>query len=278
MGAMGRIKKLALGIGILAGVSVVIDSRAAAHQARLLRNHFRFPAEDTGFSPELVADLPEPVQRYFLHAIAPGTPLARSVRLTISGRMRPRPDAAHLDLTAKETLAPPLGMVWEARTAMGPIPVHIVDCHFQGAGRIEGRVAGLLAVMRGDGIHISRSSRHRVAIEAIWVPSTLLPQHGTAWTAVDDDLIRYEITVDGEAIPVMLRIDGEGRVGEATMERYGDVNVPDYQLIPYGYAAVAEAEFGGYTIPSRLVGGWWYGSDDYDEDGASEFIIEDAIY
>ena len=151
----------------------------------MLRNHFRFPAEDTGFSPDLVADLPEPVQRYFLHAIAPGTPLARSVRLTISGRMRPRPDAAHLDITAKETLAPPLGLVWEARTAIGPIPLHIVDCHFQGAGRIEGRVAGLLAVMRGDGIHISRSSRHRVAIEATWVPSTLLPQHGTAWTALD---------------------------------------------------------------------------------------------
>jgi hypothetical protein len=275
---MGRIKKLALGAAVVAGASVAIDARAAAHQTKLLRNHFRLPAADAGFSADLVADLPEPVQRYFLHAIAPGTSLARSVRLIQTGRMQPKPGATHIELKARETLAPPLGLVWEARMTFGPIPFYVVDCHFQGAGRVEGRVAGLLAVMRADGVHVSRSSRHRVAIEAMWVPSTLLPQHGTVWSALDDERIRYEITIDGDVVSVMLLIDADGRVLEATMERYGDVGVPEFQLIPYGFEAMEEATFGGHTVPSHLVGGWWYGTDQYSPTGASEFVIHDAIY
>jgi hypothetical protein len=38
----------------------------------------------------MVAELPVPVKRYFLHAIKPGTPVASSVSLKMSGSFRMR--------------------------------------------------------------------------------------------------------------------------------------------------------------------------------------------
>ncbi len=45
------------------------------------------PTENV-FTEDMVAGLPNSVQRYFLHAIAPGTPLASSVTLEMSGSFR----------------------------------------------------------------------------------------------------------------------------------------------------------------------------------------------
>ena len=40
------------------------------------------------FSEEAVAHLPEPARRYLLHAIAPGTPVAPGMRLSMQGSIR----------------------------------------------------------------------------------------------------------------------------------------------------------------------------------------------
>ena len=45
------------------------------------------------FTEDMVADLDEPVRRYFLHAIAPGTPLVTYAELEMSGSFRSKPDA-----------------------------------------------------------------------------------------------------------------------------------------------------------------------------------------
>ena len=62
------------------------------------------------------------------------------------------------------------------------------------------------------------------------------------------------------------------------MIRYGDVGVDTWQPIPYGFAVEDEQTFGGYTIPSLLHGGWWYGTDRYDAQGASRFRIHEASF
>lgn len=63
-----------------------------------------------------------------------------------------------------------------------------------------------------------------------------------------------------------------------TLDRWGDVGVPDYRLIPYGFAVEEEATFEVVTIPSRLRGGWWYGTDRFDEAAAATFAVTDAHF
>ncbi|BAZ69527.1 hypothetical protein NIES4106_43000 [Fischerella sp. NIES-4106] len=62
------------------------------------------PTENV-FTEDMVAGLPTPVQRYFLHAIAPGTPLASSVTLEMSGSFRLGQDKQNIILNS---FAPPL--------------------------------------------------------------------------------------------------------------------------------------------------------------------------
>ena len=60
------------------------------------------------------------------------------------------------------------------------------------------------------------------------------------------------------------------------MLRHGNVGVDSWQPIPYGVEVLADATFGGYTIPTRLRGGWWYGTERYDPAGASLLRVLDA--
>ncbi len=110
-------------------------------------------------------------------------------------------------------------------------------------------------------------------IPALW------PEAGIAWEALDKEHARVTLHIDGEAIPLTLAIDSDGRLREATMLRHGDFGVDDWQLLPYGVAVEEEETFDGYTIPSVMRGGWGYGRDGDDavkQDG--EYRIVDARY
>ena len=102
------------------------------------------------FSPAELAALPEPARGHLAAVIAPGTPLARSARLTMRGRIK---IGRWLPFRAREVLSPHRGFVWAARA--GGIIVGS-DRFVDGAGAMDWKLAGLVPVMRGDGPDISR--------------------------------------------------------------------------------------------------------------------------
>ncbi|MGL4881728.1 MAG: DUF6544 family protein, partial [Waterburya sp.] len=65
----------------------------------------------TIFTQDMVENLDEPVQRYFLHAIAPGTPLASYVELEMSGEFKLKPDAQWLPMQASQIISTLPGFV-----------------------------------------------------------------------------------------------------------------------------------------------------------------------
>ncbi len=144
------------------------------------------PPEDLTFSEELVAGQPEPVRRFFTHAIAPGTPLARSVRLEQTGSMKPSPSGSRFEIIADGNPCPTVRARLASQDQDGTASVP--DCRHplrrQGPS-LRGTVLGI-PVLRASGIDVSRSSRHRVVAESLWVPSALLPHRGVVWTAETD--------------------------------------------------------------------------------------------
>jgi hypothetical protein len=80
---LGIIALLAITILILVVLRVSND-RAAREIWRSLET----PPPTEEFTSKMVANLPEPVQRYFLHAIQPGTPLASSVQIKMHGSLK----------------------------------------------------------------------------------------------------------------------------------------------------------------------------------------------
>lgn len=271
--------KIITGVAVAAGLAL---GGRALWKERTLSQLERSLAQPTGdgkpFDEAMLADLPPSAQRYLRHTIAPGTPLATSVRLRMSGRMRPSPGADFVDLKAEETLAPPRGFVWRARLRMKGLPVRVDDYYAAGRGEVAVSLLRAIPIQTNRSSDVTRSARGRLAGESVWVPAALLPSAGAVWEEIDENRARATITIDGEPIALTLRVDEGGRLQEVTMRRYGNVGVPDWQEIPYGFAVEREETFGGYTIPTKLRGGWWYGTERYVAEEASSFTVHDARY
>ena len=213
------------------------------------------------FCPEMVADLPAPVRRYFQHAIRPGTPLARSVRLAMTGELRLGPRLPWLPFRANQVLAPPAGLLWEASVGQGLMCFAGADTYVHGRGRVAFRLWDLVPIVRAGGPDVTRAARGRLAIESIWQPTALLPQRGVTWTSIDDRTARAVVPIDGEEIPLVFTIGPDGCLQAVAMERWGNLTEDGhYAAIPFGADVIAERRYGGYTVPSRVDVSWWYGT------------------
>jgi hypothetical protein len=225
----------------------------------------------------MVDALPAPARRYLLHAIAPGTPLAASVALTMSGSIRLSREGRSLPTSSVEMLAPPRGYIWQARTWMGPLPIAGHDLLVGERAEMRWWAAGLVPIMRASGAETARSATGRLLGESIFIPSVLLAPDAR-WEAVDDAHARVRLRAGAEEVELTLEVDADGRLRRASFPRWNG----DPRNGPVGYLTFvsdgfeAERGFGGYTIPTRFRAGWRLGEED-------EFpfffaTIEDATY
>lgn len=230
----------------------------------------------TVFDRTQIEHLPAAARLYLTHAIAEGTPLASSVRLETLFRLRPE-DRAPALLHGDELLEP-RAFVWRARTRFAGLPVRVVDDYRNGRGGVTVKLLGLIPIVRANDADTARSARGRLAAEAIWLPTALLPQAGAAWQGLGDACARVSRVIDGEEITLELHVDERGSLRAMNTLRHGDVGVDGWRAIPYGVRCDEEATFDGYTIPTRAVGGWWFGSERYDPETAGRFRIAGAAF
>jgi hypothetical protein len=224
----------------------------------------QMPSTDR-FTPDMVADQPEPVQRYFLHAIAPDTALANSVHLPMQGTMRLAPDQDWMPVQAEELISHQ-GFVWKAVAGKGIFQMRGADYYTQNDGEMRFSLLGLIPLVQARNPDVMRSAIGRWAGEFFWLPSALLPQRGVSWRVLDQNTIQASLKADGVPITLTFAIDGAGRLLQASVRRWGDqTEDKHYTEIPFGGHFQAEQTFGGYTIPTQMGAGWWIGSDRYFE-------------
>lgn len=214
------------------------------------------PADDGVFIDDEIRDVPEPVRRFFRASIAHGTPLATAARLRIRGHIKLR---RWVPFRSTEVLAPHRGFIWAARAA-GVIAGS--DHYLDGAGEMEWKLGGLVTVMRGTGPDVSRSAGGRVGAEAIWVPTSLLPRYGVAWSASDECHIAASFQIDGIPIDARFEIGADGRVVSQMIDRWGDPDATGaWSWYPFGCDVTEHRSFKGVTIPSRGRVGWFHGTE-----------------
>lgn len=217
------------------------------------------------FNQGMIADQPEPVQRYFLHAITPGTSLATAVHLRMSGTIRLAPNRDWMPLQAEELLSTQ-GFVWKATAEQGVLQMRGADYYTNGNGRMRFSLWGLIPIVNAHNPDLVRSAIGRWAGECFWLPSALLPQRGVSWQAIDENTIQASLKADNEPITLTFVIDKQGRLMSSSFLRWGDqTEDKHYTEIPFGGKYQAEQTFGGYTIPSQMSAGWRIGTDRYFE-------------
>lgn len=241
----------------IAGLAVLrkLDRREFGLVAASLRQS---SAEATvPFQEELLDELPSAARRYFLHAIAPGTPLARTVELEMRGQFRTGPDQPWLSMSATETLTPGRGFTWQARIGDGA-RLEGGDWYVAGAGRLRVWRWGIVPLVNASGHDIVKSDIGRLAAETIWSPGGFLLQPGIRWESAGEDAALALFEIDGFPVELTLLVDPNGRLREVRLPRWGNwTEEGEHDYIPFGVSVTAETTVDGYTIPSEVTAGWW---------------------
>lgn len=222
------------------------------------------PAPRQVFDPAAIGALPEPAQRYLRHAIAPGTPLASAVRLTMHGEIKLGDRWQAFE--AEQVIRWDRGLIWKAKVDLGLLSIRGSDRFIDGRGAMAWKLLGIIPVMRADGPDISRSAAARLEAESMWLPSILLGD-GITWTAEDATHPHVRVAVTGDEGELSLTIDEHGRLRETAMQRWGNPEGGDFHAEPFGAIVEAESTFAGYTIPSRLRVGWHFGTERFASEG-----------
>lgn len=259
--------KILLSIAVLLAIAflilVVIRIKNDNEVSKIWQQLADLPTEHV-FTEDMVASLPSPVQRYFLHAITPGTPLASAVTLEMSGSFRLGQDKPWVPMQAKQRISLLKGFVWQATVGRGLSQFMGADYYIKGTGRMRFSLWGLVPLVNAHTHDIARSSIGRLAGEFVWLPSALLPQQGVIWQAIDERTVQASFVIDDEPVTLRLIVDADGKVLQLSLPRWGDATEDgSWNYIPFGVEFQAEQQFGGFTIPSQMNAGWWFGTERY---------------
>lgn len=219
--------------------------------------------------------LPEGARRYLEHAIAPGTKLARAVRLRMHGEIKLK---RWLPFTAEQVIVWQSGFIWSATVRMFGMPIRGSDRLVHGEGAMRWKLFGIIPVMTASGPDITRSAAGRVAGESLWLPSALCDED-VSWTALDSLHLRASFTAHGYTADLEFVVDDEGRLKSVKLPRWGNPGDGGFRYVDFGAAVEEESTIDGYTIPTRLRAGWHFGTDRFESEG--EFFratIGDATY
>lgn len=264
-----------LGIGAVAIIGAAVVTGFAAQRIAMAEAQNAFSAIATGtsrpkqrFTREQIAMLPEIAQRYFKHAIAPGTPLYSSAELKMHGSflLGDKGKVQTYRMRARQVLRAPDQFVWIPSLTSGPMFLTGSDALFNRSAWTRFWLFGLLPVANErTSPDLVRSAQFRAAVEsAIWLPTSLLPGNEVEWKQLGADTARLRFNSFNPAIEVMLTLDKSGAVREVVGQRWSNANQQKvFRLQPFGGTMLEESTFGGLTVPSRIAVGNHFGTPDY---------------
>lgn len=228
------------------------------------------PTSNRPFDPKLLGNLPHLARRYLEQAVAPGTPLASAVRLWMHGEMKL---GKHWhSFKAEEVISWDRGMIWQATTLMNGLPILGEDRIVDGVGNASWNT------IHRSGEDITRSCIGRVQAEFIWLPSVLC-NPDIIWTELNASQVQATFTVLGEPAKLTLTVSDQGVLKQVKVDRWGSLEGEAFHYSDFGGIVEDSVTFDGYTIPTRLRVGWYFGSERFESEGESfHCTIDKAIY
>jgi hypothetical protein len=184
-----------------------------------------------------------------------------------------------LPFSAEQVIHSEREFIWGATVRLLGVPiVRGFDRLVDGEGAMRWKLLGVIPVVTGSGPDITRSATGREEAESLWLLLVLVRRE-VRWTALDSRHAAVTLSGRPDAAPVEFAIDSNGRLESVKMQRWGNPGGGAFRLVDFGGLMETEGTFGGYTIPTRVRVGWYFGSPRFESDG--EFFratIDDATY
>lgn len=254
----------ALLIGLI-GVRIMDQREDDATWYEFIANTEQRPAR---FNETLIADLPEPAQRYFRFTIEPGTPLLTAAQIEMRGQvgLGDKQNPKYTPMHASQILAPPYGLVWKLKTSS----ISGSDGATRNNSWTRFWLFGVVPVVRvsNDTDH-QRSAFGRVIAEAaMWSPASLLPHEdenlNVRWQAVDVNTARAIVQFGKLDQAVEITVNDQGQPIKVPIQRWSNANSNSvYQWQPFGGYLSEFKTFQGFNLPTKVEGGNHFGTDAY---------------
>lgn len=228
----------------------------------------RQPTDPTRFDPAMIADLPEPAQRYFLFAIEPGTTLYTVAEISMRGEfsLGSKAQPSYLPMQAEQILSAPHGFVWKLNAGEGLKQISGSDVAEDSNSWSRFWLLGIAPVARAGGNpdHL-RSAFGRCVAEAVfWTPAALLPGDNVRWSSVDESTARVKLINGSLEQAVDLTVDADGKVRKVVFQRWSDANSEkQFQLQPFGGYLSDYKAFRGFRLPTTIEAGNFFDTDEY---------------
>lgn len=209
----------------------------------------QLPGRTTAYAESEVADLPDPVRRYFRSVLRNGQPMIRMARLTQEGEFLVKeqpPKWGAFRATHVAAVSPP-AFDWDARIAWAPgVKVFVRDAYVAGTGLLHAAAFGMLTLTKQRGTpELAEGELMRYLAETPWYPTALLPGHGVSWTAIDDSSARATLTDGATTVSLDFTFDDNGLItGVWSSARYRVNDSPT--SMPW------QGRFERYEVHSRI--------------------------
>lgn len=223
--------------------------------------------EASKFDPAMIANLPEPAKRFFQFSIATETPLKPVVEISMDGTLNLGTIDAPNSMNMKaEQIIAPRGFVWRVMATADGTRLSGSDGFIDGKSWSRFWIKDFIPVARTGGTtdHAKASFGRFVAETLIWSPASLLPRDGVVWSRLSDTAARVTVTSRALVQSVDLTVNDRGQPEKIVFVRWSDANPRNtYQSQPFGGYLTEFKEFDGYRLPTRVIAGNHFETDEY---------------
>ena len=213
-------------------------------------------SDDEIITKEMLAPLPEPVQRCLTFVGVVGKPKIKTVRLKQFGRFRQGSDQPWMAMTADQTYTTnPPGFVWNARFKVAGVTLlRARDCYENGEGHMFARLAWVFPIFDVRGDELTQGTMVRYLQEMIWFPAAFLEPY-IEWMAVDNNSAEVKFTDHGKSVSGTMLFDDVGRVVDFKAERYREID-GRFQLDQWSTPVETYGVLAGLNLPTRGKAIW----------------------
>lgn len=209
-------------------------------------------------TPQMLADLPAPVQKWLTRSGIVGKPMLYTVYLEQSGRMRTSPDGKWMDVKAQQyftTIQPRFLWIADVKAASF---FHLAgrDKYDNGHGHMLIKALSLVTVADAHGKETDQGTMLRYLAEMVWFPSAALSNY-ISWEHLNTRSAKATMIYGGIEASGIFYFNEEGDVESFEAQRYytrKEGATQENWLISIDKNGFSEFE--GIRIPARSAVTW----------------------
>lgn len=207
------------------------------------------------FSFDKIADLPEPVQKYFRFALAKRHNYTYILSTKFEGQFRLKETQQWSSIDGMDYYSVNCpGFIWFAKIKMSSLFwVTVKDCYLRDKGELLVKVYSLFTVASAKGSEIDQGELSRWLSSAVLFPEALLPNENLTWEPINDHSARLIFSYKDIKIDAVVYFGRSGEIVQFVTDRYcSETN----QFEKWTAYYKSYADYSGRKIPTEVGAVW----------------------